>query len=96
MRRAHKVDKNQGAIVEALRQAGYSVEDLSGVGGGCPDLLVAGIYRWTGVTCTWVMEVKTASGELSQDQIDWLDAWRGHKAVVRSVDEALRVVGVLQ
>ena len=33
-------DLNHATIVRLLQQAGASVVDLSGVGGGCPDLLV--------------------------------------------------------
>lgn len=40
MRRAAKVDDNQGEIVAALQRAGCSVQSLAGVGRGFPDLAV--------------------------------------------------------
>ena len=40
-------DKNQTAIVKALKQIGCSVLKLSDVGGGCPDLLVG--FRYVSV-----------------------------------------------
>ena len=40
MRRAAHVDANQPAIVQALLEAGYTVQSLAGVGCGCPDLVV--------------------------------------------------------
>lgn len=36
---AHRRDDNHKAIVEALRAAGWHVEDTSQVGGGFPDLV---------------------------------------------------------
>ncbi len=95
MRRASKKDKNQNEIVAVLVGAGYSVEDLSRVGGGCTDLLVGGIDRRTGKPGNWVMEVKTEKGKLNALQVEWHANWRGPKATVRTPDEALRVVGVL-
>lgn len=41
------------------------------------------------------LEIKTATGRVSQDQINWANVVRAHggfHAVVRSVDEALRAV----
>ena len=40
MRRAARVDDNQGQIVDALRRVGCSVWSLAGVGKGFPDLAV--------------------------------------------------------
>lgn len=87
MRRAAKIDANQPEIVAALRAVGCSVQTLAAVGAGVPDLLV-GV---SGVNL--LMEVKTASGKLTKDQVPWHDAWRGQVAIVRSVDEALALVG---
>ena len=38
-------DSNQDIIVEALRHIGCSVYILSGVGHGCPDLLVGDCWQ---------------------------------------------------
>lgn len=86
MRRAARIDANQPEIVAALRAVGCSVQTLAAVGAGVPDLLV-GV---SGVNL--LMEVKTASGKLTKDQVPWHESWRGQVAIVRSVDEALNLV----
>jgi hypothetical protein len=91
---AKRTDSNQRAIVAALRQAGYSVEILSGVGEGMPDLLVGGVSRTDGDLRCWLMEVKAQRGFLNSRQRNWRAAWRGQYAVVRTIGEALAVVGV--
>lgn len=40
MRRAARKDANHASIVGAFKACGAQVLDLSGVGNGCPDLLV--------------------------------------------------------
>ena len=43
----------------------------------------------------YLLEAKTDKGKLTIDQEMWHDAWKGAKpAIVRSVDEALRAVGL--
>lgn len=97
MRRSAKVDANQAAIVRRLRQLGASVVDLSGVGGGCPDLLVGA--RGSNV----LLEVKNPDGRarrvkstrdvLRREQRDWHDSWRGPRPViVYSEDDAIYAV----
>jgi Holliday junction resolvase len=82
-----KVDRNQKEIVQALRAAGATVELLHTVGAGVPDLMV-------GVNQTnYLLEVKTAKGKLTKDQVVWHAAWKGQVAVVRTVEEALAVIG---
>lgn len=93
MRRAAKVDDNQAEIVAALRRAGCSVCSLAGVGRGCPDLAVGLRGR------TYMLEIKDgrkppSKQRLTPDEQAWHDAWRGHVAVVSSVDEALDAVGL--
>ena len=92
-RYARKKDTNQNPIVRELVQAGYSVQDLSPVGGGLTDLLVGGIDRRTGERRNWLFEVKTDRGKLNPRQQDWHAEWRGQVDVVRSAVDALRVVG---
>lgn len=94
MRRAAKVDDNQGEIVAALRAAGCSVTSLASVGRGCPDLVVgrAGV--------TYLLEVKDGKKPLSKrrltpDEKAWHESWRGQVAVVESVQEALTAVGMM-
>jgi len=84
--RARKVDANQPAIVEALRKAGASVEVLSAVGRGVPDLMVG----WRGRNL--LMECKNIDGrgrKTTRDQDEWHAHWRGSVVIVASPAEAL-------
>lgn len=81
--RAKKVDTNHGEVVKALRKIGGRVLDLSGVGKGCPDLLVA--YRGRNI----LMEVKYEKGPLTKDQVEFIATWGGEMHVVRSTEEAI-------
>jgi len=71
MRYAHKTDTTQSAIVQAFRQAGWSVQDTSAVGGGAPDLFVAK----RGVTIA--IEAKTGKRKRMDNQVEWAELWRG-------------------
>jgi hypothetical protein len=84
-----KVDANQGQIVDALRAIGVSVQSLASIGKGCPDLIAA-----KGDKC-WVIEVKGPKGSLTPDQEKWIGNWRGVVHIIRTVDEALKLVGVI-
>ena len=88
-------DANQNPIAAGLIQAGYSVFDASAVGGGFTDLVVGGIDRADGQRKNWIIEVKTEHGNLNARQKQWHASWRGPIHVVRSLNEALAVVGVL-
>lgn len=88
MRRAARIDANQTQIVSALRSVGASVELLSAVGKGCPDLLVG--YRGMNI----LMEVKDgrkppSERKLTSDQIVWHSEWKGVVFLVTSVHDAL-------
>lgn len=95
MRYRKRQDANQTPIAQALIQAGYSVQDMSAAGAGFPDLVVGGVDRRDGLRKNWVMEVKIERGKLNPLQKEWHETWRGPVYVVRSVDEALAVVGVI-
>lgn len=91
MRIRAKPDDNQEEIVKALRQTGATVQILSAVGSGCPDLLVG--YR--GVD--YLLEVKDGEKppsrrRLTPDEAVWHSSWRGWVRVVNSVDEALAAI----
>ena len=88
MRRARRVDDNQAKIVAALRQVGATVQVLSGVGGGCPDLLV-GIFRRN-----YLLEVKDGDKSpsrqvLTADEAIWHNEWKGKVVVVTNAEEAV-------
>ena len=79
-------DQNEAAIVEALRAHGARVDRIAG--SGLPDLLVGYQGRWT------PLEVKSAKGSLTARQARaWTNGQMAYP-VVRSVDEALQVVGI--
>ena len=93
MRRAARVDANQGEIVSALRRAGATVEPLHSVGDGVPDLLVG--YRGLNL----LIEVKDGAKppsdrKLNDRQFEWHQAWRGQSCVVDSIQAALEAVGI--
>jgi Holliday junction resolvase len=68
---SRRVDTDQAAIVARLRVAGYSVLSLSGMGKGCPDLLVGK----DGVN--YLCEVKATKGKLTPEQEQFLNQWQG-------------------
>jgi len=83
-RRAARRDTAEAPIVETLEACGFSVERLSVK--GCGDLLLgkAGVTR--------VVEIKTDAGELTPDQVEWWEAWRGNpRIILRTVDDAIRL-----
>ena len=86
--RAKRVDVNQKEIVHALRTFGATVQDLSMVGAGCPDLLIG--YRGN----TILIEVKRDSkAKLTSHQVDWHDNWRGGLVVrIESIDDAIALL----
>ena len=90
MRWAAKTDANQAEIVAALRDAGASVLVLSRVGQGCADL-AAGVRGET-----FFLEVKTDKGKLTPREQEFMDGWRGHYAIVRTPEEALKAIGVME
>lgn len=91
MRKRGRSDENQVEIINALRAAGASVLCLSGVGSGCPDLLVG--IRGNNL----LIEVKDGNKPpshrvLTKDQRAFFAQWRGHAIVVKDVDEALAAI----
>lgn len=88
MRQAGKVDLSQAEIVKRLRQIGASVQVLSGVGKGCPDLLVG----WRGRN--YLIEAKTGDGKRTAAQVEWAAKWAGQVAIARTAEEAqTKVIG---
>jgi hypothetical protein len=89
VRRAAKIDANQAEIVKALRKVGCSVLSLAAIGRGAPDLLLG--YQGKNV----LLEVKRPRGKLNDQQQAFRAAWQGDLCVVRSVDDALLVLGIV-
>jgi len=91
MRYANRIDANQNAIVETLREYGATVRIVS-QGDGIPDLLVG----YQGYTI--LMEVKDgnkppSARTLTPAEQKFFDEWRGGMVViVNSVEEAIDVL----
>jgi len=95
---AKRVDVNQPEIVADLRAIGATVEHLHEVGDGCPDILVG----WRGGN--YLFEIKKpASVEfqlriratgLTVKQQDWHDSWNGQVDVIRTSEEAFKIMGI--
>jgi hypothetical protein len=85
-----RADLNQKQIVDTLRKVGATVHITNQVGCGFPDLVV-GIFGKN-----YLIEVKNEDtrGRLTPEQEIFLDKWKGKVYVVKTVDEALRVIGV--
>jgi hypothetical protein len=92
MKKYGRKDRNQNEILKELEAVGCSVQDLSAVGGGCPDAAVGRAGK------TYFLEFKggeyPSDRKLTDDQVEWHSTWEGHAAVVCSVDEALEAVGL--
>lgn len=89
-----RVDKNQPEIVAALRQAGCSVVHLHEVGQGCPDVLVGRN------DINYLIEIKDGQKSPSKRKLTPIEAefhaaWRGQVCIAKTVDDALRVVGLV-
>jgi Holliday junction resolvase len=75
-----KPDRNQKEIVKALREAGFSVQDLRGVGKGFPDLLV-GYFG-----SNYLIEVKDGlKSKLNEDQVEWHENWKGQVITIHDM-----------
>lgn len=92
MRRAGKVDANQGEIVAALRELGISVQILSAVGEGCPDILVG--YKGG----NYPIEIKDgerppSERTLTPQQKKWHAEWKGTAYVANRLSDVLLIIG---
>ena len=90
---AAKVDANQSQIVKALRDAGATVSPTHAAGAGFPDLTVG--FRGS----NYLIEVKDghkapSARKLTKPQVKWHGNWTGQVAIVKSVPEALAVIGI--
>lgn len=88
---AKRVDANQSKIVEQLRRIGATVQVLSSVGQGCPDILVG--YR----TRNFLFEIKDGAKipskkKLTPDEEVFFQTWQGQVHKVESIEEILKVI----
>lgn len=88
-----RVDQNQQQIIDALRQAGASVQVLSEFGRGVPDLLV-GITTHKGRALNVLIEIKNPKGrcDLTQAEARWIKAWHGQVAICRTLEDVMAVL----
>ena len=90
-----KVDVNQPEIVKGLRKVGASVALTHGTGKGFPDLVVG--YQGRNYLIEVIGPDKLSrfrqNGGLSDNQVEWHDAWRGQVCKVNNLDEALEAIG---
>lgn len=87
-----KKDANQNEIVAALEKAGCDVIDASSIGGGFPDLLVGRANK------NYLIEIKNpkARGKLNKLQKKFFDSWRGQADIAYTIEDALKIVGLLE
>ena len=91
MRGTTKVDGNQSRIVGKLRERGYSVTSLAGVGAGCPDLVVGTRGQ------NFLFEVKDPDQpkhrhKLTPREEEWHAMWRGQAAVIFTAKDAMKII----
>lgn len=84
-----KRDANHGEISEVFRSLGFTVLDISAVGGGCPDIVV-GRRGYN-----WLIEIKDGSKPPSArkrtvDELTFAVHWNGQVKVISSRDEAIK------
>jgi hypothetical protein len=82
---AKRTDGNHAAIRDAMREAGATVEDLSGSGKGAPDTLV-----FTPDGRLLLVEIKMPKGTLTAAQVRFHARFPVH--IVRTVEAALALV----
>lgn len=87
-------DNNHDEIAHALQDIGAAVMDTSSLGDGFPDIIVG--FRGE-VYLIEIKNDKTAYGKkgLNKKQVEFHAKWAGYVHIVRSIDEAYRLVGVL-
>jgi hypothetical protein len=94
MRRAHpegQKDRNHDEVVKWLKALGASVQSLTAIGDGAPDLLIG--YRGVNV----LAEVKDgrlepARRKLRPNQVKWHASWRGQVDVVECAEDAIALL----
>ena len=84
-----RTDHNQQSIIDALRSIGCTVQDLSQLGRGTPDILIGYHSR------NYLLEIKNAADRaprLTPCEQHWIRLWKGQVGVVTSIMDALAIV----
>lgn len=85
-------DANQSFLIRHIeRLPRHQVLDLSGVGGGCTDLLVQQKNKF-GEVKIFLIEVKTEKGKLNKKQVEFHDKFDCH--IVRNLEDLWEVLGI--
>ena len=96
MRIAARTDTNQKELTREFEKLGCSVGDLHRVGKGMTDLVVGVGSIGTERGVNWLVEVKYQDGTETDDQIRFRGAWRGPRAIARTVDDVERIVKTMR
>jgi hypothetical protein len=83
MRRAAKRDGNEPEIIQALKDYGFVVEQVSDP--GLPDLVVS-----KGINL--LFEIKTKQGTLTSAQKKFFAVWQGQVNVIRTINDLRQVL----
>jgi Holliday junction resolvase len=86
-RTAARRDKSEAEIVQALRQLGWSVLQVSVKDG--PDLFASKLVNW--VPRCVAIECKTGKRKLKPGQAEFAKVWQGEYVVCRSVEDVLKL-----
>ncbi len=91
MRRAARTDDNHGAVIDALRKAGWSVWSTAALGKGFADAIAAKNGR------TLLLEIKDgrkppSARKLTPAETAFHASWPGELYIVESVEAALQAV----
>lgn len=102
MRTKGRVDANQQAIVKLLRRCYASVQVLSGVGRGVPDLLIGASLPCPHCGGKFpqnaLAELKDGAKApsrraLTPDELNWHRTWKGQVCVIENETQAAALVG---
>lgn len=86
-----RIDDNQREIVKTFRSCGATVQILSDLGKGCPDLLIGMFGR------NFLVEVKNGrkppSGQkLTEKEELFFQSWKGQVTIIKSCEEAANFI----
>jgi hypothetical protein len=95
MRRAAKKDHNHNELSDAFKSFGCSVADTSRLGNDFPDMII-GLLGINVLIEIKRDDVSPSKSKLTDGQFKFLHEWRGWTAVVRNVDDALRIVNQIK